>query len=168
MIFRRWILNDDTKDHDDICLPSALMQDCVKTSHWHILRDHHLGMNKNITILGTMKRTILYHRWFIIVTNHHHHYSHSPDLEVSYSIQGLAARSDEKRFGAEIEIISSNTNKSWGYEVVVISSQVHRGWIFTLGYSSLKSLEILGVHSRRARIFAAISFPCKRKPHQSH
>ena len=35
--------NDDTKDHDDICLPSALMQDCVKTSHWHILRDHHLG-----------------------------------------------------------------------------------------------------------------------------
>ena len=31
----------------------------------------------------------------------------------------------------------------------------------TLGYSSLKSLEILGVHSRRAKIFAAISFPWK-------
>ena len=32
--------------------------------------------------------------------------------------------------------------------------------IRNLGYSSLKSREILGVHSRRARIFAAISLPC--------
>ena len=36
------------------------------------------------------------------------------------------------------------------------------GWekILSLGYSSLKSRDILGVHSRSARIFAAISFPC--------
>ena len=36
------------------------------------------------------------------------------------------------------------------------------GWekILSLGYSSLKSREILGVHSRRARILAAISLPC--------
>ena len=66
-------------------------------------------------------------RIILLVTNHHHHYSHSPDLEVSYSIQGLAARSDEKRFGAEIEIISSNTNKGWGYEVVFISFKSTEG-----------------------------------------
>ena len=36
------------------------------------------------------------------------------------------------------------------------------GWekILSLGYSSLKSRDILAVHSRSARIFAAISFPC--------
>ena len=32
--------------------------------------------------------------------------------------------------------------------------------IRSLGYSSLKSLDILGVHSLRARILAAISLPC--------
>ena len=30
----------------------------------------------------------------------------------------------------------------------------------SFGYSSLKSLDILGVHSLTARILAAISFPC--------
>ena len=37
----------------------------------------------------------------------------------------------------------------------------------SLGYSSLKSLDILGVHSLRAKILAAISFPCHFPLHVS-
>ncbi len=34
----------------------------------------------------------------------------------------------------------------------------------SLGYSSLKSLETRGVHSRNDKIFAAISFPAPNSP----
>ena len=157
--------NDDTKYNDDICLPSALMQDCVKTSNWHILRDHHLGWIGILPYWESWKEP-----FFIIDSS-----SLSPIITIiiathqiwrwvtaSKDWQHVRVRKDSElklKFYHQKQI----RPRSWGYFI-----QAHRGWIFTLGYSSLKSLEILGVHSRRARIFAAISFPCKRKHHQSH
>ena len=80
----------------------------------------------------------------------------------SYSIPAQAARWGGRRFGAEIKF-------KWIQKFLILITLgnviVYERWKWpqniTLGYSSLKSLEILGVHSLRAKIFAAISFPWK-------
>ena len=85
----------------------------------------------------------------------------------SYNIPAQAARWGGRRFGAEIKF-------KWIQKFLILITLgnviVYERWKWpqniTLGYSSLKSLEILGVHSRRAKIFAAISFPWKYENHQ--
>lgn len=44
----------------------------------------------------------------------------------------------------------------------MVDEQITVQTYLSFGNSSLKSRDILGVHSRRTRIFATISFPCHR------
>ena len=94
----------------------------------------------------------------------------------SYNIRAQAARWGGRRFGAEIKFnwiqkfLISITLGIFRIIWLIMRDEFniqrdYERWKWpqniTLGYSSLKSLEILGVHSRRAKIFAAISFPWK-------
>ena len=132
---------DDTKDHDDICLPSALMQDCVKTSHWHILRDHHLGW------IGILP---YWESFFIIDSS-----SLSPIITIiiathqiwrwvtaSKDWQHVRMRKDSElklKLYHQIQI----PPKSWGYEVVFFQVKSTEGGFLPwdiLRWSLLRSL----------------------------
>ena len=115
------------------------MQNAVQGAHWHVLADHHKV------------------RGGVAATNHGQHIGVGENPEIVKIIDWIK--------GLQI-ILFKNITLLDSDKKCIICLEISQIYL-SFGYSSLKSLAILGVHSLSARILAAISFPCHFPLHVS-